>query len=168
MINLKEIIFYEEIDDLTVEIFNQYKWALIRLGINFDQEILETIVYCCHNLEDSLKAFCAWAFWLKNRGEKLDPEILKQTLLKALQEHWQPFDFQEQFIIKYQNYFQSPQNLFWQKAAEILGDELRNNLIRDILEDGKIIFQENFSFNNLTDQDLENLANLKEYIANFF
>ena len=167
MINLKEEIYYEYIDDIKVEIFNKYKWALIRLGINFDREILEAIVYCPSNLENVFKAFCAWVLWLKNKGEKPESEILKETLLKALNDGWTPFKFQEKFLQKYQDLFINSQDFFWQQAQKYLGNELRNKLIADILENGTIIYHNNINFHNLSEEDLDNLSEFKIYIANF-
>ena len=54
MIDLREAVYEEYIDDIVVEIFDKYKWGLRRLGVNFCQELLETIVYCPQN-KDYLK-----------------------------------------------------------------------------------------------------------------
>ena len=163
MINLRKIINYEYVDDSIVEIFDDYKWGLIRLGIKFDQELLEAIVYCPANLEDTFRAFSAWVLWLRNKGEKPDEEILKLTLLNALRNGgWIPFDFQENLINQYQHIFDSPQDLYWKAAKEDLGYELRNKLISDIKEDGTIIFREN---TNIDLQDKSKIEKLKLHIA---
>jgi len=167
MINLTQEIYYEYIDDVTVEIFNQYKWALSRLGINFDQEILEKIVYCSSNLEGCFQAFCGWVLRLQENGEKLGKETLRETLLKALKENWQPTDFQKQIIKKYQYLFTESQYFFWEKAKEILGYALREELIADILENGIIIYRENINLNNLSPENLEKLTNFKNYLSDF-
>ena len=100
MIDLRKAVYYEYIDDGVVEIFDKYKWGLRRLGVNFSQELLETIVYCSRNLETTLMAFCSWVLWLKSRGEKPNSDILSETLINALKSEigWIPYDYQKDFL----------------------------------------------------------------------
>lgn len=163
MIDLRKEIYYEIIDDTIVAIFDRYKWGLIRLGVKFDQDILEAIAYCPMNLEDSLKAFCAWVLWLKSQGEKLESEVLKQNILDAIDQYWIPYDFQRKFLTKHNYIFDNPQDIIWKKAGEILGNELRNQIITHILTDGTIIFREN---SKIKDEDRIKIDQLKLFIKN--
>ena len=167
MINLRQAIYYEFVDDTTVEIFDKYKWGLRRLGINFSQELLETIVYCPQNLESTLRAFCAWVLWLQNQGEKLDKEMLAETLINVLksEQGWVPFDSQEEFLKQHSDILDSPQELIWREAGNILGYELRNKLISDISENGKIMFRRNL---HLNDEEYHQIEVLKSAIADLF
>ena len=167
MIDLREVIYYEEIEDIIVEIFNQYQWALSRFGMNFDQEILETIIYCERDLESSLQAFCGWVLTLKEKGETLEQEVLRETFLKAIKEHWQPTFYQQKMLKKYQDILIKPQDFYWQKAQEFLGDQLRNDLIIDITSNGVILYRENVNLNRLSEEDLNKLTEFKNYLTNF-
>lgn len=161
MINLKNAIYYEYVDDVIIEIFDKYKWGLKRLEVEFSQELLETIVYCSFNLEGALIAFCAWTLWKKESGERFSSDKLTTILIDALKQGWIPTEFQENYLKQHADILENPRNLIWRKAAEILGDDLRNQTISDITEDGKLIFRDNLS---LTQSDSEKMNIFGEYI----
>jgi hypothetical protein len=164
MINLRNAVYYETVDDITVDIFDKYKWGLKYLGIIFSQKLLDTIVYCSNDLESTLKAFCAWALWLKiDKKETIKSDILEETLIRSLQDGWQPSDFQEDFIAKHSYIFKSPQELIWEKAGDILGKQERNFVIADILENGELKFRDSANFKNG-----KKIDELKTYIASLF
>jgi len=164
MIDLRKAIDYEYVEEAQVQIFNSYKWGLIRIGVEFNQTLLEAIVYCPANLGSTLAAFCSWALWLKDKGEVVDNEVLTITLINALQSSgWKPYSYQLQYLQKYDYLFKSPREVFWQKAGEILGIKQRNQTIADITETGEIIFIKNVSV-----PDDRKLEKLKTYIADKF
>lgn len=161
MIDLRKLVYYEFIDDETVEVFDRYKWGLEELGVNFTEEVGEIIVACSYNLENSLRAFCAWILRRKQQGEKFTDENVTQILIEALKSGWIPTKFQEKFLSKNSNILENPRNLIWERCAKILGYDLRNQSILDITEEGKIIFRENL---NLSSDDWEKITTLKFYI----
>ncbi|WP_035798270.1 hypothetical protein [Crocosphaera chwakensis] len=167
MINLRQAVFYEYVDDGVIEIFDRYKWGLRRLGVNFSQDLLETIIYCSHNLENTLMAFCSWVLWLKSKGEKTNPEILSETLIQALKSDrgWIPYDYQKDFLEQNLDLLESPQVFLWKVAEQQLGESLRNRAIADISEEGKIIFHPNIT---LTDEEKEKIEEFKVYINQLY
>ncbi|MGK7939349.1 MAG: hypothetical protein AB4062_04175 [Crocosphaera sp.] len=167
MIDLREAVYYEYIDDIVVEIFDKYKWGLRRLGVEFSQELLETIVYCPQNLESTLMAFCSWVLWLKTKGERPDSELLSETLIEALrtQSGWIPYDYQKDFLKQHQDILDSPKTFLWKAAKKHLGERLRNRVIADISSEGELIF---LSHTILTDEEKQNIDSFKDYIAELF
>jgi hypothetical protein len=74
MIGLRKLVYYEFIDDETVEVFDRYKLGLEALGVNFTEEVGEIIIAYSYNLENSLRAFCAWILSKKEDGVKFTKE----------------------------------------------------------------------------------------------
>ncbi|MGK7945999.1 MAG: hypothetical protein AB4058_16165 [Microcystaceae cyanobacterium] len=161
MINLRKEVCYEFIDDQVIEIFDKYKWSLQYLGVRFSQEILETIVDCSFHLENSLIAFCAWILWKKEKGDIFNHETLNSILIDALQEAWNPTDFQKKYLKEHDYILKSPRELIWEEAGKILGYELRNRTLADITENYNLIFMDNLK---LTSDDENKLKELQEYI----
>ena len=167
MIDLRQAVYYEYVDDIVVEIFNKYKWGLRRLGVNFSQELLETIVYCHHNLESTLIAFCSWVLWLKSKGQKTYPENLSETLINALKSEsgWIPYDYQKDFLQQHLDILESPQVFLWKVAGKELGEGLRNRVITDISDEGDLIFKPNIL---LTDEEKQKIEAFKVYIDQLY
>ncbi|MGK7962379.1 hypothetical protein [Crocosphaera sp.] len=167
MIDLRKAVYYEYIDDGVVEIFDTYKWGLRRLGVNFSQELLETIVYCPHNLENTLMAFCSWVLWLKSKGEKTYSDNLSDTLIKALKSDngWIPYDYQKDFLQQHLDILESPRISLWKTAGIELGEGLRNRVIANISEEGELIFHTNIL---LTDEEREKIEVFKVYINDLY
>ena len=161
MIDLRKLVYYEFIDDEIVEVFDRYKWTLESLDVNFTEELGEIIIACSYNLENSLRAFCAWILSKKQQGLQFTKENVTQILIDAIKSGWIPTEFQENFLNKNSNILQNPRNLIWERCAKILGYDLRNQLILDITEEGEIIFRENL---NLSSDDWEKITTLKSYI----
>jgi hypothetical protein len=160
MIDLRKLVYYEFIDDETVEVFDRYKWGLEDLGVNFTEEVGEIIIAYSYNLENSLRAFCAWILRRKQQGEKFTEENVTQILIDAIKSGWIPTEFQEKFLSKNSNILENPRNLIWERSAKILGYDLRNKVIFDVTEEGKIIFRENLT---LSDDDWQKITTLKSY-----
>jgi len=161
MIDLRKLVYYEFIDDGTVEIFDRYKWTLDSLGVNFTEELGEIIIAYSYNLENSLRAFCAWILSKKEQGVQFTKENVTQILIDALKSGWIPTEFQEKFLLKNSNILENPRNLIWERCAKILDYDLRNQAILDITEEGEIIFRENL---NLSSDDWQKIATLKSYL----
>jgi hypothetical protein len=161
MIKLQDVVYYEFIDQETVEIFDRYKWGLEDLGVIFTEEVGEIIVAYSYNLENSLRAFCAWILRRKHQGEKFTEENVTQILIDAIKSGWIPTEFQEKFLSKNSNILENPRNLIWERSAKILGYDLRNQAVFDVTEEGKIIFRENLT---LSDEEWQKITTLKSYI----
>ena len=161
MIDLRKLVYYEFIDDETVEVFDRYKWGLESLGVNFTEEVGEIIIAYSYNLENSLRAFCAWILRRKQQGEKFTKENVTQILIDALKSGWIPYKSQEKFLSENSNILDNPRNLIWERCAKILGYDLRNQAILDITEEGKIIFRKNLK---LSSDDWQKIATLKSYL----
>ena len=129
MIDLRKLVYYEFIDDETVEVFDRYKLGLEALGVNFTEEVGEIIIAYSYNLENSLRAFCAWILSKKEDGVKFTKENITQILIDALKSGWIPTEFQENFLNKNSNILENPRNLILERCAEILGYDLRNQAI---------------------------------------
>ena len=81
MIDLQKIVYYEFIDDTIIEIFDRYKWGLKNLGVTFTEEVGETMMAYSFNLENSLKAFCAWILWKTQQGKNFTAENINAILV---------------------------------------------------------------------------------------
>lgn len=167
MIDLRKAVYYEYVDPVTIEIFDRYKWGLRRLGIQFSQGLLETIVYRSDHLEDTLMAFCAWVLWLKSKGETTDSQVLSDTLTNALHADrgWIPSEFQIAFLQQHRDILESPQEAIWKAAGHQLGEPLRNRLIANISEDGELILQPNIK---LTEEEKQKVAAFKTEVMTWF
>lgn len=161
MINLRKLVYYEFIDDGTLEVFDRYKWGLELLGVNFTEEVGEIIIAHSYTLEASLRAFCAWILWKKQQGEQFSEENVTQILIDAIKSRWIPTEFQEKFLSKHSNILQNPRNLIWEQSANILGYDFRNQAISDITEKGNVILREN---THLSSDDGKKIADLQAYI----
>lgn len=165
MIDLQKIVYYEFIDDAIIEIFDRYKWGLKNLGVTFTEEVGETMIAYSFNLENSLKAFCAWILWKTQQGENFTADNINAILIESLKSHWIPTEFQEKFLRNYADILENPQNLLWRQAEKILGTELRDRVIANITEKGEIFFRENFT---LADDELDKLTLLKLHFSEIF
>jgi hypothetical protein len=161
MVDLRTLVYYEFIDGAIVEIFDQYKWALKKLGVTFTEEVGETMIAYSFNLENSLRAFCAWILWKKQQGEQFTEENVTQILIDAIKSRWIPTEFQEKFLSKHSNILQNPRNFIWEQSANILGYDLRNQAISDITEKGNMILRNNI---HLSSDDWRKIADLQAYI----
>lgn len=164
MIDLRKLVYYQFIDDETVEVFDRYQWTLVSLGIDFTEEIGEIIVAHSYNLDASLRAFCAWIFWKKQQGEEFTKENVTQIFIDAIKSKWIPTELQENFLNNNSCILENPRNFIWKQSAKILGYDLRNQSILDITEEGKIIFRDNL---NLSRDDWEKIAALKAYLIDY-
>jgi uncharacterized membrane protein YheB (UPF0754 family) len=147
----------EEIDPLTVEIFNQYKWALKRLKVDFNQQVGQSIIQTSHDLENIFIAFCGWTLSLIHQGEKITKHNSTNNLLQALGDNWYPTATQKALLKTNAHILESLESKMWQKAGEMLGMEQRNSLIFHLAEDGTIDPEEAKNI------DPEKLRALKQY-----
>jgi hypothetical protein len=149
--------------EIKEEIFQNYKYALAYIGIDFYREdVQEAILNCNDGFEDIIRAVIAYWYWLQSRNEKL--EYPSACLIQAIQELWKPKNWQDEYLDNPQ--FKNPCLIFWERAGLMWGEELRNQLISDVNEDENgneyILFTsgKKLSFSIALDWDWEKI---KEY-----
>ncbi|MDJ0691691.1 MAG: hypothetical protein QNJ41_24710 [Xenococcaceae cyanobacterium MO_188.B32] len=119
-----------ELDEITKEIYRQYKPALKYIGIDFSQEeVQEAIINCYFGLEEAFQAVIVYWKYKKQNQEQFYPNA---ALIEALNEHWKPFDWHDKYLED--SRFKSPCLLWWEEAGNIWGREIRNQLIADVNE----------------------------------
>lgn len=144
MINLRDVVYYENIEDTVVEIFEKYQYALIRLGLTEGSiDLFEAIVFCPSGLEGILESVCAWCFIKQQQGEVISLQTLEKILKKAIVQQWKPTSYQKRFLQRHPELLETPKEYLWRNLGESLGNELRDKLIHDISETGNIIYTDN-------------------------
>jgi hypothetical protein len=120
-----------EIDELVKEIFNQYKYALAYIGIDFEREdVQDALSSCLVGMEEAFQATIDYWFWKRKIQEEF--EYPNAFLIKALNEQWKPKNWQDAYLDH--PAFKSPCQLWWEEAAEAWGADLRNQLVADVRE----------------------------------
>ncbi|MBD2682589.1 MULTISPECIES: hypothetical protein [Nostoc] len=113
------------------EIFNQYKYALAHIGIDFYREdVQEIILKSIVGMEDALRATIAYWYWKQANSEEF--EHPNAFLIKALQEQWKPYNWQDYYLDN--SNFKNPCDQWWQDAALHWGYDFRNQWVVDINE----------------------------------
>ena len=121
-------IIWNELDEIELEIFRQYKQALLHIGVNFDREdVQNSIVFCDFNMEDAFRATIA--YWLTGKME-----YPGAFLIAALNEGWKPYQWHDEWLNHpdFKNVC-----LKWWEDAEVGLAGYRNALIADVSEDDK-------------------------------
>ena len=90
MVSLKRFADSELLadDELEIkqEIFDKYKYALLAIGVDFNNESLQiALINCNYGFEEALQATIAYWYWLQERGEQFHPNA---TLSVALRNNW--------------------------------------------------------------------------------
>ena len=121
---------FNQLGQIEQEIYRKYKPALKYIGVDFSREdIQEAILYCSWGLESAFQAVIVYWKYKKQQQEIIYPNA---ALIEALKEHWQPFDWQDKYLDD--SRFKSPCLIWWEKAGDIWGADLRNQLIADVNE----------------------------------
>ncbi|NEQ12060.1 MAG: hypothetical protein F6K63_01485 [Moorea sp. SIO1G6] len=122
---------YLEVDPVTQEIFQQYKYALAYIGVDFDREDVQAaVIGCSQGMEPAFQTTISYWIWKQNNYEKF--EYPSAFLIKALNQQWTPKSWSNEYLDNPK--FKSPCQLWWEKAAEKLGKDVRNSLIADVAE----------------------------------
>ena len=86
------------------EILRKYQPTLEKYGVYFDEEICSLIENCPQDLECRIQAFIGWFLSLEYRalskGKNLHLPDANETLARALQEEWQPTEFQTKRLLQ--------------------------------------------------------------------
>ncbi|OUL32816.1 hypothetical protein BV372_18395 [Nostoc sp. T09] len=132
--------FWEE-DSIESEILKKYERALVAIGVNLSQEeVQNALEICTSGLEDALRRTIEYVLWLHENNRDIFPNAI---LIRALQEQWQPVAWRDEYLEL--PMLQSPGQRWWNAAAKMWGDDLRNRLVADVFYDNG---QEFIKFSN--------------------
>lgn len=113
-------------DDIRVEIFRKYKYALAFLGIDFFREDVRAVILDC--VWDMESAFQATIVYWKT-GKMEYPNAF---LIHALNAGWKPRNWRDEYLDDPN--FKSPCLRWWEGAGVAWGTEVRDRLIADVNE----------------------------------
>lgn len=117
--------------EIKEEIFSQYKYALIYIGVDLSKEdIQDALLNCNEGFEDAIRATIAYWYWLTENSQ---PFYANATLLQAIAQRWDSRYWKDEYLENPN--FKSPAQLFWEEAARTWGTDERNQLIADVTED---------------------------------
>lgn len=115
-----------EVDEIKLEIFRKYKYALEYIGVDFSREdVQEAIVGCNYGMESAFQATIV--YW--KTGKMQFPSAF---IISALNENWSSNYWKEELLND--SNFKSPCTLWWEEAEVALGRDVRNSLIADVAE----------------------------------
>ena len=120
-----------EIDEITREIFEKYKYALTYIGVDFEREdVQDAVASCAYGMEAAFQSTICYWLWKKNNHQQFD--YPSAFLIKALAQQWKPINWSDQYLDN-PNFKGSCQR-WWEEAAVRWGRELRSELIADVAE----------------------------------
>ena len=135
MWNLRNVT-YVEIDEVTLDIFDKYKYALAYIGVDFDREdVQDAVIDCSQGMEEAFQATIVYWQWKSKQKEDFYPSA---ALIDALNKSWKPKYWQEEYLNNPN--FKSPYTLWWEQVGEKWGNDVRNQLIADVHDTGHIEF----------------------------
>lgn len=121
----------DELDTEIKEILNQYKDALRYIGVDFAREdVQEALLSSYEGLESALQSVIAYWYQLQKKNQTL--EYPSACLIAALSEGWQPVQWKPEYLDNPN--FKSSCIIWWEKAAEVWGESIRNQLVADVIE----------------------------------
>ncbi|MBR8829254.1 MAG: hypothetical protein DSM107014_15375 [Gomphosphaeria aponina SAG 52.96 = DSM 107014] len=120
-----------ELDEATKDILRKYKPALSYIGVDFFREdVLDAILNCPAGIEAAFQSTITYWRWKKQQHEKF--EYPSAFLVSALHNFWQPYDWEDEYLND--SNFKSAGQVWYSKAAEIWGKEVRDYLVADVAE----------------------------------
>ncbi|MGK7873673.1 MAG: hypothetical protein AB4426_10300 [Xenococcaceae cyanobacterium] len=130
MWNLSEVDDLE-IDSITREIFQKYKYALVYIGVDFSREDVQlAIADCSYGMEEAFQATISYWLWKKKNNQEF--EYPSAFLIAALNDQWKPFHWTDEYLDNPN--FKSPCQRWWEEAAVAWGTDVRNELVADVAE----------------------------------
>jgi len=120
-----------ELEKLTQEILRKYKSALSYIGVDFFREdVQDAINNCSEGMETAFQSTIAYWYWKKKHNEEF--EYPNAFLIAALDNFWQPYEWNDEYL-NHPN-FKSTGQLWWEKAGEMWGKNVRDSLVADVGE----------------------------------
>lgn len=120
-------LIYSELDEVGLETFRLYKYALCQIGVDFNRtDVQEAVIYNYFHIEDAFRATIA--YWC--RGRMI--EHPSAFLIAALSEGWKCNYWQDEWLKDPQ--LKNPCLKWWNDAAVYLG-HYRDSIIADVNED---------------------------------
>jgi len=117
--------------EIKEEIFSQYKYALIYIGVDLSKEdVQDALLNCNEGFEDAIRATIAYWYWLTENSQ---PFYANATLLQAIAQRWDSRYWKDEYLENPN--FKSPTQIFWEQAARAWGTDERNQIIADVTED---------------------------------
>ncbi|MDZ8054382.1 MAG: hypothetical protein RMX68_019125 [Aulosira sp. ZfuVER01] len=124
-------MWFWEKDSIEYEIFKQYERALVAIGVNLSQEeVQNALESCTSGLEDALRRTIEYVLWLHENQREIFPNAI---LIRALQEQWRPVAWCDEYLEL--PMLQSSGQKWWNAAAKMWGNDLRNRLVADVFYD---------------------------------
>ncbi|ACK72328.1 conserved hypothetical protein [Gloeothece citriformis PCC 7424] len=120
-----------QLDEVVREILRKYKVVLTYIGVDFEREdVQEALSNAFDGVEAVFQSVIEYWYFLQRDHKSLD--YPSACLVKALREGWTPKNWRDDYL-NHPN-FKSPCLLWWDKAAEVWGKDLRNELVADVTE----------------------------------
>jgi hypothetical protein len=117
-------VWFWEKDSVEYEIFKKYERALVSLGVDFSNSLLEG---CTYGLEDAFRSTIDYVLWLQKHEKQFFPNAI---LVSALREQWKPRAWRDEYL-ELPN-LESPGQRWWNAAAKMWGYDVRNRLVADV------------------------------------
>ncbi len=120
-----------ELDEVVKVIFRKYKPALSYIGVDFGREdVQQALLEGYDGIEGAFQAVIEYWYLLQRQQRLL--EYPSACLITAITEQWQPLNWQEEYLDNPK--FKTACELWWEKAAQVWGEQARNQLVADVTE----------------------------------
>ncbi len=131
MWNLKSAKDYYNIDEITIEVFDKYKYALASIGVNFEREDVQELISSSSNgMEEAFQTTIE--YWGSKKIKKEKFEHPSAFLIKALAENWKPNNWSDKYLENSE--FKSPGLRWLEEGACQVGREVIDHLVADVFE----------------------------------
>lgn len=118
------------LDEDVREILHKYKAALTYIGVDFSREdVQEALENAYEGIEAVFQRVIEYWYFLQEQNR---PFYANACLLKALQDGWTPHHWTDDYLKNPD--FKSPCLVWWEKAAQVWGEQIRNQLVADVSE----------------------------------
>ena len=121
-----------ELDEIMIEIFEKYKFALAYIGVDFEREDVQwAVMSCAFGMEDAFQTTISYWYWVQRNQKKF--EYPNAFLIEAISKNWRPYEWKDEYLDNPN--FKSPYEQWWEEAGMRWGRDLRNSWVADVGED---------------------------------